>query len=616
MSMESNLSRSSERADRVRLDDVVVEFSTGTADDCFEADAINVAAGGIALRSPILPEVGTRLSCRFANPLDGEQIRAECEVVWASDHGPNLGEFGLRFERLSAESAESLRRLVDEDDRMLTSDEAAELGWSAPPALDADDDVIALRLDGVGSELLAEVKHDSDDALVAEQELPFLRLGTKVTTEDGRTGVLQTVELRIDGSMPRLVFTIVYDQEAAAAVPPDFDDADEPSDEEASGDESSDVVDDDDFGTKLPAPASPRLGLADGLDDDDDFDDALPAHDEHDTIPDDVRSPVVIHQARPRISEQVRAVGEPVVGRATEVAEAVRDATVDRLSAAIPAVRSRIENARESVATVAADVGPKVADGVREFAAHASRFAKLLSAKLRDEQPAAEQAHKRVQRRPGERGQTVAAQTGDRTFRGRHALIGVLGLTVAVLAIRGISVATSSDETVAPPASIAPAAPDEAITPTDTIAPAAVAPAPVPVEAPPVAVGGPIPEPTYPSLDRATSEPAAAEAPAARPRLDFGASTVPGATPFELRMTTPIDRIEGESTESGFTVRIFRSNSLSRAGPIAQQHPAVDRAAVENNGENAVLTIGWKPGRRPPYRVEAVGNRLRILLGR
>ena len=110
-----------------------------------------MSPGGIALRSPLLPDVGTRLHCRFANPLDGEQIRAECEVVWASDHGPNLGEFGLRFERLSAESAESLRRLVEDDDRMLTSEEAKALGWSAPPSIEpessddesVDPDVIA-----------------------------------------------------------------------------------------------------------------------------------------------------------------------------------------------------------------------------------------------------------------------------------------------------------------------------------------------------------------------------------------------------------------------------------------------------------------------------------------
>ena len=156
-----------------------------------------------------------------------------------------------------------------------------------------------------------------------------------------------------------------------------------------------------------------------------------------------------------------------------------------------------------------------------------------------------------------------------------------------------------------------PVAVDAESEPVELAPPVAVAP-PAPE---PVAVGGPIPEPTYPSLDRASETPAS-DVPAARPRLDFGAASVPGATPFELRMTTPIDRIEGEATESGFTVRVFRSNSLSRAGPIAQQHPAVDRAAVENLGENAVLTIGWKPGRHPPYRVEAVGNRLRILLGR
>lgn len=614
--METNPSRTAERAERVRLDDVVVEFTAGSADDCFEADAINVSSGGIALRSPLLPEVGTRLACRFPNPLDGELIRAECEVVWASDHGPNLGEFGLRFERLSAESAESLRKLVEDDDRMLTADEAAELGWTAPPPVveatesDAESDeiegpeIIGLELEGVASELLAEVRHDSDDVLVAEQELPFLRLGKRVTTEDGRTGMLQTVELRLEGDMPRLVFTVVYDSAATAD-----DDADplESSEDEAFADRPT-----------LVLAESNALARDEGGDSDEDsgefaagYDDSL----DDDTIPDDVHAPVSIRAARPKLAEQVRAAGEPVALRATEVAGAVRDATVDRLSAAIPAVRSRLEDARESVTAVASDVAPKVKDGLKELGARASRFGRLLAQKLRAEAEAADEGpKKRVQRRPD--GRVVAAPVAEpRKLRGRHLLLGLLGLFVAVLAIRGIVLATGDE--VPPPAPLAPAvAPEESLDIAPPPAPAAAATVTPPPIAPAV-TPGPIPEPTYPSLDRAAEAATpSATASAERPRLDYGAASVPGATPFELTMTTPIDRIEGETTETGFEIRILRSNSLSRAGPIAQQHTAVDRASITNNGENAVLRIDWKPGRRPPFRVEAVGNRLRILLGR
>ncbi len=620
-----------ERAERVKLDEVLVELSTDSPDEAFEADGLNVGPGGLALRSPLLPEVGSRMRCRFASPFDGTTIHADCEVVWASDQGPNLGEFGLRFERLSGESAEALRRLVELEDRVLTADEAADLGWSAPPVVGPV--TIALTLDGVGSELVAEVAHDADDVLVAEQELPFLRLGTGITTEDGRRGVLQSVELRIDGELPRLVLTVDYD----APAEPVRTDAGEEAAEVAASERAGLVLDpetDEDADLRVTTPYLAATEADQG--DHDTIPDGRPLHE-----PEQVKmaasvewTPREASVGRPRI--RVREVGEPVLAKANAVASAVKDATHDRLSSALPVVRDGIDQARESVTLVASRGAEQVTETVGVLVTRLRRFVKVLRSRQAAsvEEPAAKA--RRVQRRPGERVvEEKPAVDPQRALRGRHLVLGAFGLLVVGLAVRGIlhapdeAAAPSAPQTQAtsepvdlgvngaPAQDGAPPPVTAQPVPAQALPAAADAPPPTPTVGAPAYGAGPIPTPTYPSLDRgATVEAGTAPAPTTPPARNFGAASVPGATPFELLMTTPIERIEGQATESGFTVQITRSNSLTRASPIAAQHPDVDRASVTNVGENATLRIDFKPGRRPAYRVEANGNRLRILLGR
>lgn len=608
--MEDTHREAIERPERIRLDEVLVELCTDSPDEAFEADALNVSPGGLALRSPLLPEVGSRMRCRFQSPLDGTTIHADCEVVWSADQGPNLGEFGLRFERLSGESAEALRQLVELEDRVMTPTEAADLGWSPAPV--SGPVTIALSLEGVGSELIAEVAHESDDVLVAEQELPFLRLGTSVVTEEGRRGVLQSVELRLDGELPRLVLTIGYDDESIAG---------------ASSDE-------------LDAASAAAYDADDDLDPGDDCERAS-IGDDHDTLPDGsmtfedrpttelyasgVAVPVTDEDARadePRPRARVREVGEPVLAKASAVASAVKDATSERFSSAIPVVRDGLENARETATAAASSGLSRLLEALRTLAAHVRRFVTVFRARQASTVAAATPP-RRVQRRPGERASEVPAAEPEPKVRGRHVVLGAFGLLVLLLAVRGVL--RAPDSAAAPVLAPAPSA-SAAVVET---APAAIAaptpvptgsvPPPVPTVSTPALAAGPMPSPTYPSMtrpDQAAEAAAPAPAPVTPPSRHFGAATVPGAMPFELLMTTPIERIDGQTTESGFVVQITRSNSLTRASPIAAQHPAVDRASVSNLGENATLRIDFKPGQHPAYRVEANGNRLRILIGR
>ena len=49
----------------------------------------------------------------------------------------------------------------------------------------------------------------------------------------------------------------------------------------------------------------------------------------------------------------------------------------------------------------------------------------------------------------------------------------------------------------------------------------------------------------------------------------FGAASVPNGRSFLIRMSRPVERIEGFALEDGFRITIHGSLSLDRAGPMA-----------------------------------------------
>ena len=152
----------------------------------------------------------------------------------------------------------------------------------------------------------------------------------------------------------------------------------------------------------------------------------------------------------------------------------------------------------------------------------------------------------------------------------------------------------------------------------------------------PAREAGPIPAPTFPSL-REGARPAAPAtlpegspyavdtragdvgAPPAAPSASasgstFGDASVANARTFLIRMSRPVDAIEGTRLTDGFRVRIPGSLSLDRAGPIASTHPHVERSMILNRGDHAELTIRFTEGRTPSYRVVARGSAIEILI--
>ncbi len=177
------------------LDEVLIKLHPEGFHQEFEADGINVGAGGISMRASVLPEVGSTLRCELDNPAGGEAIEMIGRVVWAHESGPHVGEFGIRFTHLSAADQSRIEALIQR--------------WGRSSAKAP---TVRLQLDGVGSAIIAEIQSEADDALTVEQPLPFLAIGSAMVNETtGRRGHLEAVELEMDDETPKLVLSIGYE---------------------------------------------------------------------------------------------------------------------------------------------------------------------------------------------------------------------------------------------------------------------------------------------------------------------------------------------------------------------------------------------------------------------
>jgi len=185
------------RPARVPLDEVLIKLHPEGFHQAFDADGINVGAGGLSMRASVLPEVGSTLRCQLENPTGGEAIEMIGRVVWAHESGPKLGEFGIRFTQLSDDDQMRIEALIQRWGRTTAK----------PPT-------VRLLLDGVGSAIVAEVQSESGTQLSVEQPLPFLAIGSAVLNESiGRRGHLEAVELKMDERTPKLVLSIGYEVE-------------------------------------------------------------------------------------------------------------------------------------------------------------------------------------------------------------------------------------------------------------------------------------------------------------------------------------------------------------------------------------------------------------------
>lgn len=583
--MQARTDRRAPDAHRIPLD-MLVRLTHEDYEEPFDADGVDVSAGGIALRADYLPEVGDRLRCRLDGPADGAEIELDGEVVWAHDAGERSGEFGLRFATMDGEAEAALRRTL------------AHLGRPVQGAR------ARLHLDSVATPIDAEVVDHDERALTVEQELPFLRIGMGVVVEGHGPahGRLASVDLRVEAGVPRLLL-VVEDARAAAsdATLRDFEMPHEDTPCEPLTAHALDSID----------RVAGERAFDDGAGADDSATGAIEA----------------AEAAHPRGAlEGARGAEEQAVRDDTS---ALPGALVARLEPAWQNVRRHASalarRARPALAALWAKLAVWVASAVSKGGPRAKRVwsktlavVQALSAKaaarvLRGKaKRRTTSAPVRVAEAPRPRRQREERPAAAPRKTARIVLVSALAFTgvgAAVYALSGDDAPPPVAPVVTPPApepAPAASAAQSATLPIEPApAPEAAAPeAPAPAEP----EGGRLDEPTYPTL----AEPAAAPAESTR----FGAAEVPNGRSRTIRMSQPVTTLRGERQPDGFTVTIPGSLALEGARGIAAANPAVDQSMILNRGDHSVLTVRFVAGQSPSYRVVARGAAIEITIGR
>jgi hypothetical protein len=190
---------------RVSLDTLVEICGNEMGTPAFEAEALDVSARGMHLRTAYLPEQGAPLVCRFEDR--GREIVVEGVVAWRKESKKG-GEFGVQFTALDSRSVDSLRELVKRDlaDRNDSNDESVRGSR------------VRLHIDGLGSPMKARVRTGGTQKVQVGSNLEFLKVGRKLEIEDLEAG--RRREARIDGvevvvdaqtQVPQLVVALRYE---------------------------------------------------------------------------------------------------------------------------------------------------------------------------------------------------------------------------------------------------------------------------------------------------------------------------------------------------------------------------------------------------------------------
>jgi len=225
--------RRSPTGHRVPLETLVEICGNEPGIPAFEAEALDVSAQGMHLRTAYLPHQGAPLVCRFED--HGREIVVEGVVAWRKESSKG-GDFGVAFTALDSRSVDALRTLVK---------------GGEPARGDGDGEApngsrVRLHIEGLGSPMKARVRTGGTQKVQVGSSLEFLKVGRKLEIEDldaggRRAALIDGVEVVVDArtSVPQLVVALRY--------------------EGASEDTPQPTVTD--LGAELARPASLRLSL-------------------------------------------------------------------------------------------------------------------------------------------------------------------------------------------------------------------------------------------------------------------------------------------------------------------------------------------------------------------
>ncbi len=636
--MEPSPDRRNDRSERVPLR-LAVELGDGDFRDPFAADALNFSKGGISVRAACLPDLHSRLWCRFECLPSRATLTAQGEVVWAHLDGDCSGEFGLAFVDLDPKTEWLLEEMIAEH-------AALARGHGEQPC-EPVARLATLELEGSPAPIEAHLARREEGGAVFEQQLDLLSLGRGVLARAPgsaeRTGRIAGVELRMVGSVPMLAVTVAFEQR------------------ESYGELSwsgSDPAPDHDTEPDLAAPPSraggPQPHAAGAQTTVTEF--ALEpreAHAEHSPAApaDNAPLPPAL-QASPSREPAARAsAAQPAKAAAAAAVASERDFS---RSFALPGDDADDQLEDELEAFSAPAWQPLLRAALRGLRAQLAilgvALARLCAAAFRRALPAVRGTQLRTTstlralygnaigprvgtaRRmlraqlPGKRRRTtrapIAARRAGSGSLGRTLLLGLLaalgaGLGVYALGPFGHAERIDLPRGVRPDAS--PAAVAAPATPAAAAAPVAPAPSASAAAGEPHAA---VAEVAVASAERVPpSSPYAidvrkAGAASGEPahKLRFGASTVPNARHFTLRMSGRVRTLQGTPDRGGFTVVIPGCLSLDRAGPIGSALKSVAHARIINKGDHAELSVRFTDGKQPAYRVSADGSTLNVAI--
>jgi hypothetical protein len=203
--MTPSQERRAQGTNRVPLETLVEICGNEPGIPAFEAEALDVSAKGMHLRTAYLPDEGAPLVCRFED--HGREIVVEGVVAWRKESSKG-GDFGVAFTALDSRSVDALRALVK------TGDSDAPKGPSDAPSGAR----VRLHIEGLGSPMKARIRAGSTQKLKVGSSLEFLKVGRKLEIEDvdaggRRAALIDGVEVVVDPrtSVPQLVVALRYE---------------------------------------------------------------------------------------------------------------------------------------------------------------------------------------------------------------------------------------------------------------------------------------------------------------------------------------------------------------------------------------------------------------------
>ncbi|MET0792498.1 MAG: PilZ domain-containing protein [Polyangiaceae bacterium] len=204
--------RRAEGAGRVRVETLVEVCGNEPGIPAFEAEAVDVSARGMHLRTAYLPDNGAPLVCRFED--GGKEIVVEGRVAWRRE-GSRGGEFGVEFTALDSGSVGALRELCDASNPT----DNPQNGHDAHDATKSEvGSRVRLHIDGLGSPMKARVRESGTQNVQVGSNLEFLKVGRKLEVEDLEAGgrrqaQIAGVSVAIDPQtrVPQLVVQLRFD---------------------------------------------------------------------------------------------------------------------------------------------------------------------------------------------------------------------------------------------------------------------------------------------------------------------------------------------------------------------------------------------------------------------